>query len=272
MRGGLKIAGITAGIGLLLLLGCANPQPMATPAAEPVPTTTPLPTPTSPPTPSAEVPPTTAPSPTVTRAPVAQPDNRPPGTIFRANLQRTGFYDKTRAALSNNLKWKFQAEGAFIPENVRKYSKYAIGAVQSSPAVADGVVYVGSDDQSLYAVDVNTGQKKWRFLTRPHEFSNPGPVQSSPAVADGVIYFGAMTNHLFAVDAETGEKKWQFKAGSAVLSSPAVANGTVYFGSWDGNLYAVDADTGAEKWRLGTGDRVWSSPALADGVIYSGRG
>ena len=64
--------------------------------------------------------------------------------------------------------------------------------VYSSPAVADGVVYFGSHDGHLYAVDTQTGQAKWKFKTG-------GAVYSSPAVADGVVYFGSNDGHLYAV-------------------------------------------------------------------------
>ncbi len=54
-----------------------------------------------------------------------------------------------------------------------------ITPVDSSPAVAGGVVYFGSLGNHLYAVDVKSGQEKWRFRT-------DGGVFSSPLVADGV--------------------------------------------------------------------------------------
>ncbi|MER5911896.1 PQQ-binding-like beta-propeller repeat protein, partial [Streptomyces sp. NPDC001982] len=65
-------------------------------------------------------------------------------------------------------------------------------AVSSSPTVADGVVYVGSDDNNLYAVDARTGKKRWAFPTG-------SAVSSSPTVADGVVYVGSDDNNLYAV-------------------------------------------------------------------------
>ncbi len=134
--------------------------------------------------------------------------------------------------------------------------------VNSSPAVSDGVVYVGSDDH-LYAVDANTGKQKWTFQTG-------GPLDSSPAISDGVVYVGSWDNTLYALDAHTGQEKWTFKTGGKVTSSPAVSDGVVYVGSNDHNLYAVDAHTGQEKWTFKTGGRVYSSPAVSDGVVYVG--
>ena len=67
----------------------------------------------------------------------------------------------------------------------------------SSPAVVNGVVYVGSDDHSLHAVDAATGKVKWKYPTG-------GKVQSSPLVLDGLVYFGSRDSNVYALDAGTG--------------------------------------------------------------------
>ena len=135
--------------------------------------------------------------------------------MFRANPARTGVFPSNGPTRLNELAWKFKTDGM----------------VNSSPAVADGVVYVGSWDGRLYALDAETGQEKWRFKT-------DGQVYSSPAVAGGMVYIGSLDGRLYALDAETGQEKWSFKTGSPVPSSPAVAGGVVYFVDKEGYLYA----------------------------------
>ena len=140
----------------------------------------------------------------------------------------------------------------------------------SSPAVVDGVVYVGSGDGHCYALDAATGQLTWKFATGD-------VVHSSPAVVDGTVYFGSWDTFLYAVDAATGQAKWKFKTGddaenhnqTGIQSSPAVVDGTVYFGCRDSHLYAVDAATGQEKWKVKI---TWinASPAVREGRIYFG--
>ena len=190
-----------------------------------------------------------------------------PYAMFRANLQHTGEYDNGGIEPPNILLWRFKMGDA----------------VTSSPAVANGVVYVGSNDKNLYAIDAVTGKEKWRFETG-------SAVDSSPAVANGIVYVGSLDNNLYAIDAVTGKERWRVKTGNTVTSSPAVANGIVYVGSWDNNLYAIDAVTGKEKWRvkpgwivtsidavtgketpfITEGAAVTSSPAIAKGVVYVG--
>jgi hypothetical protein len=80
------------------------------------------------------------------------------------------------------------------------------GEVWSSPAVKDGVAYFGSDDQSLYAVDIRTHNLKWSFPTE-------AIVRSRPAVMDGAVFFSSDDGYLFAVDAATGKQAWKFDLG-----------------------------------------------------------
>jgi len=149
--------------------------------------------------------------------------------------------------------WRYQIkEGA--PEN--NYSSPAIGP--------DGTIYVGSQDNCLYAVN-SDGTLKWRRLTG-------GPVRSSPAIAsDGTVYVGSHDNRLYAIDPSDGTVKWSYATGGDIPSSPAIAaDGTVYFGSKDEHIYALNPDS-TLKWSYPTTGEVYSSPAIApDGTVYCG--
>ncbi len=150
------------------------------------------------------------------------------------------------------------------------------GEIWSSPAVQDGVVYFGSDNHFLYALDLKTLALKWKFKAGDI-------VRSRPAVAGGTVYFTADDNQLYALDAQNGKAVWQFDMGKPfearapipkswdyMQSSPAVAGGVVYVGSAGSNFFAVDAITGKEKWRVPVGLYVRSSPAVVNGVVYFG--
>ncbi|HWS83724.1 MAG TPA: PQQ-binding-like beta-propeller repeat protein [Ktedonobacteraceae bacterium] len=120
-------------------------------------------------------------------------------------------------------------------------------AVPSSPAVANGVVYVTSSsgngirfENKLYAFKADgCGQASCAPLwTAQTGFV----IDSSPAVADGVVYVGSQDDKLYAFKADgCGQAScaplWAAQTGGGV-SSPAVANGVVYVGSDDHKLYA----------------------------------
>ena len=105
------------------------------------------------------------------------------------------------------------------------------GQVQSSPAVANGAVYVGSEDKNVYALNATTGAKLWSYATGDF-------VHSSPAVANGVVYVGSWDHNVYALHAKTGAKLWSYATGDQIdFSSSAVVDGMVYVGSKDGAVY-----------------------------------
>jgi outer membrane protein assembly factor BamB len=194
-----------------------------------------------------------------------------PPVMFRADAQHSGLYAGQGVAQLHGVKWSFHAGGPII----------------SSPAIADGSVYVGSADHSVYALDQRTGALRWKFATG-------GRVSSSPAVAAGRLYVLSYDGNLYALDAASGKLAWKFASAGerrfsarhlhgaepaaevmpdpfdVFLSSPVVAGDAVYFGSGDGNFYALAADSGALRWKFQTGNVVHASPAVAGGLVYVG--
>jgi outer membrane protein assembly factor BamB len=151
--------------------------------------------------------------------------------------------------------------------------------VFSSPAVSaseNHVVYVGSDDDHLYALDILGRRLLWRYRagTCPQRVG-VGPeasrcdVDSSATLgAGGVLYVGG--DALYALNPD-GSLRWRFATSGHVTGSPALAlDGTVIAGSQDDLLYAVSPD-GAKRWDFRAGDDIESSPAVGeDGTIYFG--
>jgi outer membrane protein assembly factor BamB len=118
---------------------------------------------------------------------------------------------------------------------------------QSSPAVADGVVYTGCRDSNLYAIDAATGKEKWRF------FNNGSWVIVSPVVVNGKVVFATSDSSLFHVaDAATGKPVLEQTTRAYVFSSPAVAGGVAFYGVLNGTLEAREIGTGALLWEYQT--------------------
>ena len=138
--------------------------------------------------------------------------------------------------------------------------KWRLGGGGTSPAVANGTMYISSYDAVTYAINPSNGNIVWGF--------GPGGAfePSSPAVANGVVYLTGVG--LYAVDSSTGTKLWSFTTEHEFASSPTVVNGMVYVGSDDHNVYALNASTGAKLWSFTTGNIVRSSPAVVNGIVY----
>jgi len=150
-----------------------------------------------------------------------------------------------------------------------KWSYTTGGSVESSPAVVNGVAYVGSEDRHVYALNADTGTLLWSYSTADM-------VTSSPAVVNGVVYVASVDGNVYALDSATGHLVWNYSSGQraaqyilgGVSSSPVVANGLVYFGSPDGTMYALQADTGSVQWAFQTSTSITSSPAVVNGAVY----
>jgi len=179
--------------------------------------------------------------------------------MFRGTPDHAGTYAAPPGHEFGGVRWTFATNGA----------------VRSSPEILGGVVYVGSSDGYLYALDERTGRMRWRC-------AGGSAVTSSPAVAGGFVYAHTYDGRVFAVRAADGRPVWArslgpparlawgHESGDDYASSPAVVGARLYVGGIDGNLYALDARSGAVIWRLRTGGRIWSSPAVAGGAVYVG--
>jgi outer membrane protein assembly factor BamB len=164
------------------------------------------------------------------------------------------------------------AAGQSAPENLTLRWKFTTdGAVISSPSVADGMVYVGSQDKNIYCLDSRTGSLIWNFTTGAR-------IKSSPAIADGMVYVGPDDGNVYCLDAEDGSLIWStdagghievnFAAAPALRSSPTIVDGKVYVGSLDTNVYCLDAEDGDVEWTFKTEGYITSSPAVVDGAVY----
>jgi len=151
----------------------------------------------------------------------------------------------------------------------------------ASPTVAGGVVYVGSEDDYVYAyaVGCNSGGGTCTPIWKAETGNS---VQTSAAVSGGVVYISSQDYKLyaFAVGCGTGGSTclplWTGLMGYGSVSTPAVADGVVYSASLDGKLYAFAvgcASGGGACTPLWTGNTtlpIRSSPAVANGVVYVG--
>jgi len=180
-------------------------------------------------------------------APAARGEDWP---SFRGDATLSGVSNETLPAKLQPV-WTFEAEDA----------------IESTAAIVDGIVYVGSLDGKLYALDLRTGKVRFRYTAG-------GEIKSSPSVHEGIVYFGDESGLFHAVDAKTGAVRWTFPTDGGVTSSanfaPEAKSGQswVLFGSYDGFLYCLDAKTGRLIWKLETESYVHATPAVAGSRVY----
>jgi outer membrane protein assembly factor BamB len=153
------------------------------------------------------------------------------------------------------------------PANLKLLWTYEAGdSIESSAAIADGIVYVGVGNGDLIAVDLDSGVLRWKHPTG----SFIG--ESSPAVGSGAVFIGDLDGNLHAVSVRDGKPLWTFKTGAEIKSSPVLVSSQgadlVLIGSYDQHLYALEARTGKLRWKFQTEGPVHATPAVSNGLAF----
>ncbi len=164
------------------------------------------------------------------------------------------------------LQWKFRTGGE------RKYERYSFADYyQSSPVYSNGILYFGSGDHHVYAVEAITGKLKWKFKTG-------NVVHTNPVISNGKVYVGSFDGWFYALDQQAGTLKWKFKSvGQRYFplgefnGSPTVAGDAVYVGARDFNFYALDTAKAFCLWNRSF-LKGWAitTPLFRDGSLYVG--
>lgn len=140
----------------------------------------------------------------------------------------------------------------------------------TGPALADGVLYVGSMAQTTFtALDAETGTARWIY-TGLSTFSDP-------AVGGGHVYTASLDGNLYAFPTNcvgTCTPTWAVPVGTLGTNSPpTLFNKNIYIGGYDGRVYAFDATTGTQLWSARVNppqltDPLNFAPAVSGGRVF----
>jgi outer membrane protein assembly factor BamB len=149
------------------------------------------------------------------------------------------------------------------PKSLKVVWSYEAGEpIESSAAIADGLVFVGTQASELLALELNTGALRWKYKT------NEGIGESSPCVSGGIIYVGDLSGVVHAVNAQDGKGLWTFKTGSEIKASPVVVGDKLLIGSYDETLYCLVSKTGKLLWQFKINGPVHCTVSIANGIAY----
>ncbi len=153
------------------------------------------------------------------------------------------------AAPSTHVRWKFRTEDE----------------IRTSPTIFRGMVYVGSYDTNMWAINADTGQFVWKLPTG-------GGIASSPAVdpSTKLVIFGSEDHLIYAADITTGRVAWTYNTRDKIRAAPRIAHNHVFIGSDDGNLYALVAQTGRFLWTFEAGSPIRSRPFVTNEIVVFG--
>lgn len=135
------------------------------------------------------------------------------------------------------------------------------------PSIARGLVYFSSQDDNIYAVDIEKGVEKWRFSVDTN--SKDTSRKCTPAVVDGLVFAEGSGGHLYAIDAETGEERWRRNWNlDANLTQPSVENDTLYIDN-PHSAMAVSISDGSVEWTRDEGFGFTTTFTVGDEAVFT---
>jgi outer membrane protein assembly factor BamB len=170
-----------------------------------------------------------------------------------------GFLFKLDRATGKEL-WRYDLGDGLVPRVVAHPAVFDWDYMASKPVLADGVIYVGSGDGSLHAVDAASARRVWRFETK-------GKIRTDALVDGPRVYVGSLDNGVYALDRKTGAQLWRQETRAPVTSSPALIDGKVISGNRGPGLVALSPADGAILWRA----LYWGSWVESSAVAYGDR-
>lgn len=200
---------------------------------------------------------------------------------YRHDAARSGYTSETLPALLQPV-WFVRAPQPPQPAWPRSARLTFDRAFQ--PVVGDGAVYFGSSvDGAVYALEAETGARRWSFPTE-------APVRFAPAFANHAVYVVSDDGYLYCLDARTGNLRWKRRGGPTdelVLGNermisrwparggPVVLDGTVCFaaGLWPSDgifVVALEARTGQARWVNDSADQIYMGQPHPGAFAHSG--
>ncbi len=173
-----------------------------------------------------------------------------------------------------------------------------------SPAIAGGVVFVGTLNGFVYLLNVETGDEiasknfggsiftpplvsgnlmivassqakenlfAYDLLTAKTVWSEQIPdVEAAPVLLDSALYVSTVNGDLYKIALGTGKEIFHKHFPEPIRVSPAVDDSLCVFGSDDGYVYAISSVDGKEIWKYKAGAMVWCSASIGDSLIFVG--
>jgi len=167
---------------------------------------------------------------------------------------------------NGKLLWTFRTKGE------KKYPLFSFADYYySTPVYENGMIYFGSGDQNIYALNASTGKQVWKFKTG-------SVVHTTAAVSNGKIYIGSFDGYFYCLNSANGKLTWKFKTVGQTYFPKGEINGSanpfgnkIYFGARDFNFYALDTAKGFCHWNLRF-QRGWAvtKPVFKDSILFLG--
>jgi len=156
-----------------------------------------------------------------------------------------------------------------LPDKLAVRWEFKTGdTIEGTPVIVDGVVYIGSYDKCLYAIELKTGKQKWKA-----QLSDPkrgAPIKAPAAYKDGRVYVGDADGKFYCLDAASGAVLWTFDDDMQTGEITAAANfagDLILIPTHNSTLYAIGKD-GKKVWDFRIEGPIYGGVAVAEGYTF----
>ena len=142
------------------------------------------------------------------------------------------------------------AIGPQFAQLLTKWEVYTGSAIVGAPAFYQGVIYAGTEDGKVWAVNEG-GSGIWELPDGSHTFQAAGPIRGDLKADDVGVYAASRDAHLYCIDRGSGRVKWTYFAAAPLNDSPVVGATTIYQAVPNVGLVAIDkrsAGIAKAKW------------------------
>ena len=139
-------------------------------------------------------------------------------------------------------------------------------AIRCPPVIDEGVIYVGSDDKSVYAIDAASGESAAGW-TKPFVARDDFAV--GLAVSNGIVVASCMDGNLYGIHEGSGKLKWgPVRLSEAPVDTSPVVEQNVVVMAVGTTMYGLNIRGGQLKWTLTIPSEVAATPAVCGSDIY----
>ncbi|WP_210421358.1 outer membrane protein assembly factor BamB family protein [Roseimaritima ulvae] len=151
-----------------------------------------------------------------------------------------------------------------LPRQLVEQWRYKAGeAIESTPVVVAGIVYVADVEGTIHALDASDGQKRWTTKT-------DAGFLAPPAIEGDTLLIGDYNGKVYALDIANGQSRWTFQTDGEINAGLACFDDKVLIPSQDGKLYCRNLADGSEVWTYETTDQIQCSPTIAGSRTFLG--
>jgi len=147
--------------------------------------------------------------------------------------------------------------------------------IGSTPAIADGTLYIIDADAVVEAFDAASGARKWATPLDSSKRDMAVRFGGGVSYDGGRVYATTGRGDAAALDAKTGKVLWKVRPAGPLRGSPAIGGGNVYVLTQDNQIFALKPDTGQTVWTVSatletSGVFGVAAPAIAQGTVVAG--